>query len=318
MLRIVLGSGSFASASAELQLHATTLSKYIQRLERRFGIAILTRHGHGVSPTKAGLTLLEQVESISNRSKLAIEAIQYAQDESAVVADNTVARNALGIMIASELSDLLVGVAFASLTRTPADPVIVGVHAGRRIEDGIAEGAADLGVICDAAERTELYSEKLADEALVIAFGPSLVNAADAIVPRFHALGQIPLVLPTWEHSTRGVIERRAARAGTKLRAIAEIADFSALKNLLRQGLGYAILPHCAVADEAARGMLCVRPMEGAGRDVSLSLVCRRSTRTQARIVEAAAALVNCLSAAARADRSPWLRLNSERSGAAA
>jgi DNA-binding transcriptional LysR family regulator len=97
------------------------------------------------------------------------------------------------------------------------------------------------------------------------------------------------------------------------LRVHAEIADFSALKILLRQGLGYAILPHCTVREEAARGMLCTITMRGSGSRVGLSMICRRTAKDRPNIIAAQRELANCLSQVVEVSRSASMRLATHR-----
>jgi LysR family nitrogen assimilation transcriptional regulator len=266
-----------------------------------------------VAPTKAGKMLLSQAELMSNQSKLAFEMIQELKDKDDAIEAMPTDQGGLVVSIANELSDLLVGAAFAGLNNRISGPVSLDVNSGARIEEQVLSGAADIGVVCDVSTRPELTAAKLAEDDMVLVFGPALLESSRAITPLMHALGGLPMLLPTWEHSSRRLVEQNAMRAGVRLRVHAEIADFSALKMLLRQGLGYAILPHCTVREEAARGMLCTIAMRGNGSRVGLSMICRRTAKDRPNIVAAKRELANCLSQVVDLSPSTSMRLATHR-----
>ena len=55
---------SFSRAAAKLRIAQSSLSKRVQRLEHRFGAALLARHGRGVALTQAGEILLLRAERL--------------------------------------------------------------------------------------------------------------------------------------------------------------------------------------------------------------------------------------------------------------
>ncbi len=294
-LRVVLETGSFARASAILQIDQSTVSKSISRLESRLGISILSRHGKGVTPTKAGSVLLEQVVLLTEHSKLAYELVQYAKEQNDDVTIVEQNQMRLQIAIASELSDQLIGPAFTALKQARCAGVELAVHPGSNLEEHVISGRVDIGLLCDTPTRPELHCVRLGDESMVIVCGPSLVNEVDRLLPRLHAMRDVAMLLPSWEHSSRRAIEQHARRAGLTFKVVAEMADLSALKTLVRQGLGYTILPYCAVAQEAERGHLCVRRLVGLGQSIGLSLISRPSAQARSEVVKAQDVLAACL-----------------------
>ncbi len=239
--------------------------------------------------------LLEQATLMSDQAQVIMERIKYTHEQSEL---NSVVPNvnrSLVISIASELSDIVVGSVFAELAKCVPGEVAISVGAGTRIEDQVVDGAVDLGLVCGTATRPGLVSTSHANDRLVLVFGPGLLNEADAITPKLHALGALPMLLPTWEHSSRRIVEQLALRAGVKLRVHAEIGDFAALKCLLRQGLGYTILPRCTVRAETARGALCEIPLEGQGARVDLSLIRRKERHCGETFATASAALISAV-----------------------
>ncbi|MBB4221628.1 LysR family transcriptional regulator [Variovorax guangxiensis] len=67
-------SGSFSRAARHLELSRATVSKYVAKLEGRFGVRLLNRNSHAVSLTDAGVLLLE-------RSKPMLELVEATRAE---------------------------------------------------------------------------------------------------------------------------------------------------------------------------------------------------------------------------------------------
>ena len=55
---------SFSKAAAQLRIAQSSLSKRVQRLEHKFGVDLLTRHGRGVALTEAGAILIRRGERL--------------------------------------------------------------------------------------------------------------------------------------------------------------------------------------------------------------------------------------------------------------
>ncbi len=195
------------------------------------------------------------------------------------------------------------------MTGHPHDCVTLGVDAGKRIEQQVASGAADIGLLCDPVAATGLVSTPIAEDTMALVFGPVLTAASEAIVPRLRSLAGLPMLLPSWDHSSRRILEQHALRAGVKLDVQAEIADLAALKTLLRQGLGYSVLPMCSVRDEVSRGALSARPLVGRGSRVTLAVICREAARHDPRVAAAVDALTDCLAEVVRQAASGGMRL---------
>jgi LysR family nitrogen assimilation transcriptional regulator len=309
LIRIVVQSGSLARAAIVLGLDPSTLSKSLRRMEERLGTAILTRHAKGITPTAAGQMLLDHFSQMSNQSKITFEKIRQSAQRSDQADFEEVDTGKPVISIASEMSELLLGPAFAQLNGGGHPEVTLAVQAGAHIEQLVIAGDSDLGVICGAPVHDDLDCAKMAEEGMMLVFGPSLQNAMDGLTPRMHALADLPLLVPTWEHSSRRFLEQQAIRAGVRLRILAEIGDFAALKILLRQGLGYAVLPHCTVREEAARGTLCTIPLRGGASRIALSMIWRRAASHHPNLRATRQDLAACLTRVISNTRSDSMRL---------
>jgi DNA-binding transcriptional LysR family regulator len=80
VLRAVVAHGSFSAAAESLSYTQSAVSQAIARLESETGVQLLVRERRGVTPTSAGLTLVDHAERI-------FAAITDAEDALAQVND---------------------------------------------------------------------------------------------------------------------------------------------------------------------------------------------------------------------------------------
>lgn len=64
----VCRSGSFTKAAAALYITPSAVMQQIDQLEREYGVTLLTRSHHGVTPTEAGSYLLTEAEVMRTRA----------------------------------------------------------------------------------------------------------------------------------------------------------------------------------------------------------------------------------------------------------
>jgi LysR family transcriptional regulator, nitrogen assimilation regulatory protein len=90
---------------------------------------------------------------------------------------------------------------------------------------------------------------------LVLVCPPNSPLAHEAIVD-FKRVAKLPLIVPSPSHGLRILIEAAAEQARTGLSIRIQADSFQLMKELVESGLGYTLLPHCAVLREAALGRL--------------------------------------------------------------
>ena len=66
----------------------------------------------------------------------------------------------------------------------------------------------------------------------------------------------MPVILPSFDSSTRAAIDRLTSAAGTRPRVLAEVDDMAMLRLLAREGEGLALVPPVVVRDELQDGRL--------------------------------------------------------------
>ena len=234
----VLDSGGMARAAQSRRLSQPAVSEHVHGLEGFFGVRLFERAGRGVRPTAAARLLEPFV------------------------------RQALGLLMSAEqaaveLRGLRAGAVAVGASTTPGTyllPAVLGrFHAAhpnialtlrigdtREIEQWVAAGTVELGVIGEAPVRPGLAAEPWVKDELV------------AIVARRHPLGRrrgvrgvalagAPYISREEGSSTRAVAERFLAELGVTVHPVMELGSTEAVREAVAAGLGVSVVSRHAI-----------------------------------------------------------------------
>jgi len=255
----VLDAGGVARAAQSRRLSQPAVSEHLRGLEAYFGLQLFERAGRGVRPTAAA----RQIEPFVRQALGLVRSAEQA---------------------AVELRGLRAGAVAVGASTTPGTyllPTVLGrfqaAHPGvaltlrigdtREVEQWVAAGAVELGVIGEAPVRPGLVAEPWVQDELV------------AIVARRHplarrralsgaALAHEPYIAREEGSSTRAVAERFLAEQGVTLRPVMELGSTEAVREAVAAGLGVALVSRHAVRARDLRvvplqlkGRRCVRDL---------------------------------------------------------
>ena len=126
---------------------------------------------------------------------------------------------------------------------------------------------------------------------------PSRLDGTASV--RVRDLAGMRLILPEQRHWIRRQVDRAAFRRGIVLDRVQQADGVALTKEMVRNGLGYTVLPFAAVRDEVARGGLAFRMIEHDPLVTVHAIACRR--------LDDPAPFVSEISgSAARGDVSAW------------
>jgi DNA-binding transcriptional LysR family regulator len=235
----VCEEGSIAAAAAREHVVASAVSKRIAAIEHDVGSPLLTRGRRGVAPTAAGETLLRQAREV-----LGIMARMHAElAEFATGVHGSVRVLASVSLLAGRLPDDIAG--FLGRYRD----VRVTVHEGTsaRVAQDVRDGAADVGLVWDAAELSGLQTAPYSMDRLCV-----MVHAAHPLAHRktirFADLLDEPLIRVLPGGTLDLMLRRRAAALGRNLVHRIEVSAVEAACRIVNARLGVAVIP-----DEATR-----------------------------------------------------------------
>jgi len=255
-------AGSYTAAGQRLHLTQSALSVSIRNLELELGSQLFQRISQGVRMTPAGEALAPSARDIVQRLDALVDDARAAHG---VVAGTL----SVGIMHSLALID------GASLLRRfhELHPRVIiqplpTLHGAATVADGVRRGELDIAFAWSTTLTSpDLIVEPLASDHFVLVTadrhdsdtGPATVENA----------ASMPFVDLPLGWATRTAIDQAFSRAGVPRSVTAEVADLTMCIELVRAGLGAAILPSSYISDESG---LRIRPFIGIG-DWTMSVI---------------------------------------------
>jgi LysR family transcriptional regulator, transcription activator of glutamate synthase operon len=230
----------FTRAAEQLRVAQPAVSAQIRRLERELGTELFHRTTRSVRLTKAG-------EAFRARVRRMLEELDVARAELDQLSGSLRGRVVLGAVQSLEPLDLP-GCLAAFHRRYP--DVEIGLRSGTSgdLLSGLRAGEVDLALMPSPGELPgDLRGSPLFSEDLVIAVPPEHPLAGRGSV-RFPSLRDEPFVSLPVDSDLRAILERAA---GFTPRVPFEVRDYRRIAELVRHGLGVALMPRSLAGDLA-------------------------------------------------------------------
>lgn len=245
MVRSVVREKSLSGAARELGLSQPAVSMQMKALAEELGVALFEPDGRGLAPTAAGRVLAGYAERILRGVADARLAVRTGVPGSAVV--RVAASSTPGVLLPERIAGFQ--------RRRPGAVVRFEVHNSRGVEDRVASGAVDLGVIGGQRRNASLRAEHWCDDELAWIVAPGHRLAGRRSV-RPEALARETLLVREAGSATRSTLEAAFLGANLALPESQVIGDTEAIKNAVMAGLGVACVSPFHVRAELAAGRL--------------------------------------------------------------
>ncbi len=237
--------GSITGAAEVLGVAQPALSLHLKNMEAELGTKLLERHAAGVTPTEAGRLLASRARSILDDVARMTDDIRTLE-----AAPTGTVRIGLPGTIAE-----LVALPLIEAVHDQYPGVTLNILEGMSgfVSDWLTEGRVDIGVLYSAPKGSDVTSQPLLDEELV------LILAADADSPTEIALPDLDamkMVLPSPAHGLRALIDLALGEIDVTPQLAVEIDAYASIKSLVSSGYGASILPYHAVARDVSHGRL--------------------------------------------------------------
>lgn len=256
--------GSFSRAALAMGLAQPALSRQVRQLEVALRVNLLERTGRGVILTEAGRRLLEHGHAILQSVSRAEQDLQASRHEPAghlVVG----LPPSLGRQLTLRLAQL-----FQSQFPKGSLSVVEGLSA--HIAEWITTGRVDLGLLHHPEPLASLEMVPLHSEVLHLV-GPADSPHLSATSPLpLSALADCGLVIPERTHAIRRLLEQRLGQTGVKLQVAWEVSGLPAIIDLVRAGLGHAVLGQQAAQSACQSAAMRSRPLGDPPLQIGLSL----------------------------------------------
>ncbi len=259
--------GNVSRAAASLSITQPALSARLLGLEEELGQPLFVRGRRGVRLTDVGRAFLPYAE----------QAVAALASGLALVGD----------LSAGGAGELVIGAAPAVGTyvlpqvlvrfaeRYPNVRLVVRTGHSEEITELVVRNQVHVGLVRRIAHPL-VTVRALYDDELVLVSGPQHPFAEHGSVSR-ERLGEAPLILFDPASSYHELTTALIREAGVRPRGVMELDNIDAAKKMVAAGLGVALLPRTAVAEELAAGALAISSIRGASPGHRRIVVIRRS-----------------------------------------
>ncbi len=248
----IVEQGSFSRAAAILHIAQPALSLHVRNMEADLGTQLLFRSPKGVVPTEAGAILLRNARIILDQFAVAEEEIRGHQNDPA---------GEVRLGLPGTIGEILsVPLIRAAHLRYPRIKLRIAEAMSGFVLEWMREVRIDLAVVYRDVTDHGIVTTRLLEEELQF-FGPAEDAARPDLPPSGHVMPyalicRLPLILPGPSHGLRELLARQALSSGLELNTVVEVDSYANIKELVRTGFGYSILPENAICREAAAGAL--------------------------------------------------------------
>lgn len=244
----VVAEGGLRPAARALGLSPASVVEHLDRLDASVGAALLHRSRRRVELTAAGARF----------APLARALMATADRARAVVADAP-----LRIAAASNVGVYLLPPLIAAFERQSGKTIEVWVGPNPEAAERLVTGAADLAVTEWWMPRPGYRALVWRDEPLVAIAPPGHPWAELRAVP-FEALARERMLGGERATGTATALRAAFGARADALRAVGGHGGTEGVKRAVRAGLGVSVVLAASVVDEAAAGVLTVRPFADA------------------------------------------------------
>ena len=266
----VAQAGGMTQGAERLDISQPAVSKQVQQLEGALGVHLFDRIGRRVRLSQAG-------EILANYARLLFALAREAEQAMANV--RAVGRGKLTIGASTTIGTyLLPGVLAEFSRRHPQVELLVRIENTEEVHRRLAGHELDLGLTEGLVEDEEFEAEVFHQDELVVIAAPGHRLAGQPRVS-LGAVREEPFILREPGSGTRAVEERALARLKLPVRVVMALGSTEAIKRVVAEGVGLAIVSRLAVVAECAAGTLAVLPVAGLRIDRPLYLVRRRGRR---------------------------------------
>jgi LysR family nitrogen assimilation transcriptional regulator len=252
---------SLSKAAGVVRIAQPALSRQIRALEAELGVALLVRHGWGVTATPAGAALVDH----GRRVLKSVETTRNAVSAMAVEPTGRVS-----LTVPSSLAMTLLPPLSAVLSdRYPAVRPHFMDSFSSATPARILAGDLDLAIMNQNLAQDALMGSPLLSEDLILVgrAGYDLKGAKTTL----EILCMTPLVVPSRPNSLRLIVDQ--ATRGASENIALEADSLPAMLGIARVGRAFAVLPYSTVSDDIEDGRLSAYELNQPRLSRTLSLL---------------------------------------------
>lgn len=248
-------SGSLSRAADRMGVSQSVLSRELRELESELGVQLLNRHARGVSLTPAG-------EAFRIRAAQVLGLLEGIPAEVRQAADESAGNVSFG-MPATMTTSVTAPLVRAYLLRFPGVKLRISEGTGIQLRAALLAREFDFALLTAPVSDPHLIVRPVLVEPCVLLMPPDspLVRRRRVTLAE---LATCPLIMPSPPNYTRALMDAAFEKGGYSPHIVLETDDAALMSQFVATGLGYALMPACAVAAAwpAAPGVAHV-PVQG-------------------------------------------------------
>ncbi|RON79088.1 LysR substrate-binding domain-containing protein [Pseudomonas fluorescens] len=234
----ILDTGNITAGAARSHLSLAAASARIRAMEASLGTDFLERGRRGVTPTAAG-------KALAHHARILLQQAERMRQDLADYAQGVKGQIRL-LCNTTAISEYLPEVLATFLRDHPNLDIDLQELPSARITHALRQGAADIGIVSDAVDTSDLQTQPFRDDPLVL------------ILPLDHPLSDSNEVSfsDTLRHDFVGLradsalavyLEEQALHAGARLQLRIRADGFEGVLRMVALGAGIAIVPSAAI-----------------------------------------------------------------------
>ncbi|WP_426238055.1 LysR substrate-binding domain-containing protein [Pseudomonas sp. TWP3-2] len=234
----ILDAGNITAGAARSHLSLAAASARIRALEASLGSEFLQRGRRGVTPTPAG-------KALAHHARILLQQAERMQQDLAEYAQGVKGQVRL-LCNTTAITEYLPEVLADFLREHPNLDIDLQELPSARITHALRQGAADLGIVSDAVDTSDLQTQPFRDDPLVLIapLDHPLANAdavsfSEALRHDFVGLGS--------DSALAIYLEEQALHSGARMQMRIRAESFDGVLRMVAHGAGLAIVPQAAV-----------------------------------------------------------------------
>ena len=243
---VARAGGSVTQAAARLYVSQPSVSDSLRSLEKAIGAKLVAGRGKSRGLTPAGETYWDFTRQILSMIKDAQQAVadleEFPSGRLTLVAVPTAGEH------------LLPAALDTFLAKHPRVDVSLLVANRANAIAPLRDGSADLAIMGRPPEGIGAEAKPFLTNRLILLGAPS--DKLSSTLSDLAAVSEATLLMREQGSGTRAAVEQLFASKGVEIRRTMVLGSNAAVVAAVRQGLGVAVLPEIAVADDVAQGRL--------------------------------------------------------------
>ncbi len=233
--------GSLSKAADRMHIAQPALSRQMRLLEEELGVRLFVRHGRGMVITEQGRDVLAHAVRVMTE----LDEIRARTSDA-----NAPLTGQIAIGMPPTVADIISVPLVTAFGKAHPKVMLrlVSAYTGYLL-DWLHRGEIDVAILYDPRAARSVRSQPLLLENLFL-IGPKKAGFSTARAIPFKQLDGKRLLLPSVRHGLRTIVERCATEAGISLDVAVEADSYATLKDLVRRGHGWTILPLAPIHDD--------------------------------------------------------------------